>query len=154
MLVGLSVRFESAAALTVSDAVFVVPLYVAEIETPEICAATPTVVTVKVADVFPAGTVTDCGTIAAFVFDEPSTTVKPTVGALAVSVTVPVTVLPPRRPTRRSRLMSCLGSVRNLFASEQFSHSRTFGRPFAVAEISSARTRARFLMCFHTKGPY
>jgi len=55
-------------------------------------AASNSVVTVKVAVVAPALTVTEAGTVAAFTFDEESVTAWPLVGAGLASVTVPVTV--------------------------------------------------------------
>src|SRR3954451_24631785 len=56
---------------------------------------TTKVVTGKLALFAPAGTVTLGGTVAAFVSSLDSATVKPPVGAAAVSVTVPVTGVPP-----------------------------------------------------------
>lgn len=57
--------------------------------------ATPKVVTVKVADVLPAGTVTLAGTVAAAVLLLFSVTDAPPVGAALARVTVPVELLPP-----------------------------------------------------------
>ena len=53
------------------------------------------VVTVKFADVAPAGTSTLAGTLANVVFDEDSNTTTPAAGAAWVSVTVPVEDAPP-----------------------------------------------------------
>jgi hypothetical protein len=57
--------------------------------------ATPRVVTVKVAEVAPAGTVTLAGTVAALVLLLVSVTEAPPVGAAALKATVPVELLPP-----------------------------------------------------------
>ena len=57
--------------------------------------ATPRVVTVKVADVLPAATVTLAGTVAAAVLLLLSVTETPPAGAAAFSRTVPVELLPP-----------------------------------------------------------
>ena len=53
------------------------------------------VVIVNVADVAPAGTVTDAGTVPMVVELDASVTIAPPVGAARVSVTVPVTATPP-----------------------------------------------------------
>ena len=53
------------------------------------------VVTVNVAVVAPAVTVTDAGTVAAEVFELASVTTAPPVGAATSRVTVPVLVIPP-----------------------------------------------------------
>ena len=57
--------------------------------------ATPRVVTVKVAEVAFAGTVTLDGTVAAAVFELESATEAPPGGAYPVRVTVPVDITPP-----------------------------------------------------------
>jgi hypothetical protein len=57
--------------------------------------ATPKVVTVKVADVLPAGTVTLFGTVAAAVLLLERVTTEPPVGAATLSRTVPVELFPP-----------------------------------------------------------
>ena len=63
-LAGLILKDLNVAALTVNEAVFVTPFCAAEIVT-AVSAATPLLVTVKVAVVKPAGTVTVAGTVAA-----------------------------------------------------------------------------------------
>jgi hypothetical protein len=62
--------------------------------TADVWLATPLVVTVKVVDVLPAGTVTLAGTVAAELPLE-SVTTAPPVGAGELSVTVPVELAPP-----------------------------------------------------------
>lgn len=92
--VGESVREESAAGVTVSVAVLVTPaatpVMVAEVED-----ATPSVVTVNVAVLALAATVTLAGTVAAAVLELESVTARPPVAAFPVSVTVAVEGLPP-----------------------------------------------------------
>ena len=83
------------AGLIVRVAVFGVP-YVAVITAEEV-AATPLVVMEKVAVVAPANTVTLLGVCAIAVLLLESVTGEPPVGAAAVSVTVPVALLPPTR---------------------------------------------------------
>ena len=58
-------------------------------------AVTVRVVIVNVADVAPAGTVTDAGTVPMVVELDANVTIAPPVGAARVSVTVPVTATPP-----------------------------------------------------------
>ena len=70
------------------------PLYVLVIVT-DVAAATVFVVTVNVAVVAFAGTVTDAGTVAALVLLLASVTATPPVGAGPVRVTVPVLLVPP-----------------------------------------------------------
>jgi hypothetical protein len=90
---GFSVTELSVAAVTVRVAVCVVP-YVADI-VGEVLAATGLVVTVKVAVVAFAATVTVAGTCAAAVLLLESVTTAPPMGAGALSVTVPLELLPP-----------------------------------------------------------
>jgi hypothetical protein len=71
----------------------VTPPHTAEIVA-VVAAVTDVVVTVKVALVAPAGTVTLAGTVAAVELSE-SDTAAPPAGAAAVNVTVPVDELPP-----------------------------------------------------------
>ena len=81
------------AGFTVSDAVRVTPPNTAEIV--DVAAVvTDVVVTVKVALVAPAGTVTLAGTLVAVEFSDSDTTAPP-LGAAALRVTVPVEELPP-----------------------------------------------------------
>lgn len=84
----------SAAALTVSVLDLVVVPRVPDMETVPL-AATPLVVTVKVAVVAPWGTTTEAGTVALFVSALARVTVFPPAGALEDKVTVPVAGLPP-----------------------------------------------------------
>ncbi len=60
----------------------------------EVVADTAVVVTVKVAEVAPAGTVTEAGTVADVEFDE-TPTGEPPVGAADLRVIVPVLLFPP-----------------------------------------------------------
>jgi hypothetical protein len=95
-LVGLSATEDSATAVagfTVSEAVLVVPLYEAEMVT-GVEPVTALVVTVNVALLAPAATVTLEGTVAADALLERSTTTPP-LGAAPLSVTVPVEDAPP-----------------------------------------------------------
>jgi hypothetical protein len=91
--VGFSVTELSVAAVTVRVAVCVVP-NVADI-VDEVLVATGLVVTVKVAVVAFAATVTVAGTCAAAVLLLESVTTVPPTGAGALSVTVPLELLPP-----------------------------------------------------------
>jgi hypothetical protein len=81
------------AGFTVSKVVFVVPAYEAEMVT-GVTAVTALVVTVNVALVAPAPTVTLAGTVAADPVLERATTAPP-LGAAPLSVTVPVDGDPP-----------------------------------------------------------
>src|SRR6266850_6812332 len=97
-LVGFSVSEErvgggGGAGVTVSEADLVAPLKVAEMATVA-DAATALVLTVKVALVAPAATVTLEGTLAAVLLLE-SVTCAPPVGAGPLSVTVPLEEFPP-----------------------------------------------------------
>ena len=82
-----------AEGFTVSAAVRVTPAKTAEMVA-EVEAVTEVVVTVKLALVAPASTVTLAGTVAAVELSESDTTTPP-VGATALKVTVPVEELPP-----------------------------------------------------------
>ena len=95
-VVGLTLVEEIAAdgTVTVSPAVCVVLLYVAEIVT-DVLLATWLVLTVNVAVLAFAGTVTLAGTVAAAVLLLLSVTTTPPVGAAPFSVTVPVDAVPP-----------------------------------------------------------
>jgi hypothetical protein len=90
---GFSVRLRRSAGRTVNSAVFVVPPSRAEIVT-GVEVPTPKAVTVNVAEVEPAATVTDAGTVAADVSELVSETLEPPEGAGPLSVTVPVEVAP------------------------------------------------------------
>ncbi len=85
----------AAAGFTVSTAVLVTPAKTAEMVA-EVEAVTEVVVTVKLALVAPASTVTLVGTVAAVELSESDTTAPP-VGAAALKVTVPVEELRPLR---------------------------------------------------------
>ena len=82
-----------AGGFTVSVAVRVTPAKTAE-SVAEIDAVTVLVVTVKLALVAPAGTVTLAGTVTALELSESATTAPP-LGAAEAKVTVPVEELPP-----------------------------------------------------------
>ena len=84
---------EAAAGFTVSAAVFETPPLFAVIVT-AVTAVTVVVVTLNVAVVDPAATVTLAGTVAAALLDASVTTIPPT-GAADVNVTVPVLAVPP-----------------------------------------------------------
>ena len=94
-LVGDRVKEDKVAGLTVRVAVLLTPnvavMTVVDVE------PTPKVVTVKVAEVAPASTVTLAGTVAAAVLLLLSETETPPVGAAVTNRTVPVELLPPTR---------------------------------------------------------
>lgn len=92
--VGLRVTVAMSAGLTVIDAVTLVCCFTAEIVT-GVAAATPSVVTVNVTDVAPAGTVTEVGTVAVEVLELERKMGTPPVGAATEIVTVPVERFPP-----------------------------------------------------------
>ena len=91
---GLKLRPEGIGALTVRFADFVVPLSSPEMLTVAL-AVTGVVVTVNVALVAPAATVTFAGTVAAAVLLLVSVTTAPPAGAALFNVTVPVEEVPP-----------------------------------------------------------
>src|SRR5579864_3663065 len=91
--VGDLVTDDRAAAFTMTVAVLATP-YVA-VMTEEVFATTPSVATVNVVDVLPAGTVTLAATVAAAVLLLARVTTAPPVGAWAFRVTVPVELVPP-----------------------------------------------------------
>ncbi|HVO90239.1 MAG TPA: hypothetical protein VMV45_17005, partial [Casimicrobiaceae bacterium] len=70
------------------------PKYDALIGT-EVVLRTREVVMEKVTEVFPAGTITDAGTVTSVELPLVSATVAPVAGAAEVSVTVPVALVPP-----------------------------------------------------------
>jgi len=84
----------SAAGLIVSTTFTVVPLSVPEMFA-VVDASTPTVVIVNVAELDPAGTVTDVGVVALALSDARAT-VMPPVPAAPLKVTVPIVETPPR----------------------------------------------------------
>jgi hypothetical protein len=90
--VGALLTNDRAAAFTVTMAVLATP-HVA-VMTEEVFAATPSVFTVNVVDVLPAGTVTLAATVAAAVLLLTRVTTAPPVGAWAFRVTVPVELVP------------------------------------------------------------
>lgn len=92
--VGLRVTVESAAGVVETNTVFGTPESVA-VMVDDLFAATPSVVTVKVAVVAFVATVTVAGTVAQVVSELESATAKPAAPALPFRVTVPVTLLPP-----------------------------------------------------------
>jgi hypothetical protein len=91
---GLTDTVVKAAAFTVKVFGLLTPEYAAVIETVPF-AATPFVVTVKVAVFVPCATTTDAGTVALFRSALVSDTVIPPAGAFAERVTVPVDGFPP-----------------------------------------------------------
>jgi hypothetical protein len=93
-VVGLKVRDKSAAGVVEITTVFGTPESVA-VMVDDLFAATPSVVTVKVAVVAFVATVTVAGTVAQVVSELESATAKPAAPALPFRVTVPVTLLPP-----------------------------------------------------------
>ena len=93
--VGLNVSPERVGAVSARAAEALVPFTEAEMLAVAF-APTATVVTVKVAVVVPAATVTEAGTVAAALSDA-RLTVKPPTGALPVRVTVAVEGLPPTK---------------------------------------------------------
>ena len=93
-LVGLGLKEESEGAVTERTVVVVTPSWVAEIVT-FVDADTGFVETANVALVAPAGTVTLAGTVAAAVLLLACVTTTPPVGAVPLSVTVPLEDAPP-----------------------------------------------------------
>ena len=94
MVAGLTVTVAREFGTMVSTAVLVMPAYVAEIDD-EALAVTTTVVMVNLALLAPAATVTLAGTVATAVLVLARLTTTPPVGALPVSVAVPLTAFPP-----------------------------------------------------------
>ena len=94
MVEGLIARLASAARATVNDAVFATPAAVA-VSVTVVFASTPSVVTAAVPVFAPARTVTDGGSVAAWVFELVSVTTVPADGAFPVRVTVRVALAPP-----------------------------------------------------------
>lgn len=90
---GLIVKFERVGALIVRAAVFVTPARIPETVT-LVLVPTATVVTLNVAEVVPAATVTLAGVVADALSSDRVTTAPPA-GAVLVRVTVPVEELPP-----------------------------------------------------------
>jgi len=91
--VGLLVIDDRATVLMVRTAVLLIPRVAVIVA--EVLLATANVVTVKVPEVLPAGTVIDAGTVAAAVLVLCKETDAPPVGAGPVRVTVPVELAPP-----------------------------------------------------------
>src|ERR1051326_4696740 len=100
--------FRTPTGRTFSVADFDVALYVA-VTLPENVEVTPTVVMVKVPVVAPARTVMLAGTVA-FVLVFARVTRAPPPGATALSVTVPVTLLPPGTVLGESASLMTVGS--------------------------------------------
>jgi hypothetical protein len=94
---------------TTSDVVTVTPLFVALSVAVEF-AAIAAVDTVNVADVAPAATVTEVGSVAAARFDVRLTT-RPPFGAGPVSVTVPVTDAPPKTVVGETEILETAGAT-------------------------------------------
>jgi len=86
-------RLTDVAGVTVSAAVLLTLLYVAVIVT-EVLDATDWVVTLKVAVLLPAATVTEAGTLVDALLLDRETEIPP-VGAVALKVTVPIEDAPP-----------------------------------------------------------
>lgn len=108
--VGIRTRTVGTGVLAVSVAVCETPLYDA-VMVGLASAATALVVTVKVALVFPAATVTVAGTVAATVLLLERATTSPPVGAAPVIVTVPVEGEPPVTLVGRSVRLVGTGAV-------------------------------------------
>ena len=108
-LVGLSVTDASVGGFTVNPA-DTVPPYVPEMFA-NVEVVTGLVVTVKVAVVDPAATVTLAETCAADVLSLASVTTAPPAGASPFSVTVPVELFPPRTPAGLSVTEAIVGGV-------------------------------------------
>ena len=130
-LAGFSVSEETVggggdAGVTVSEADRVAPLYVPEIVI-VVDAATALVLTVNVALVAPAATVTLDGTRAAAVLLLESVTVAPPAGAAPLSVTVPVDEFPPVTLVGFSESDERIGGGGGAGAEEDDSKSRTAG---------------------------
>jgi hypothetical protein len=83
------------------------------------------VLTVNVAEVAPAATVTEAGTVAAFVLLLESATARPPVGAALPSVTVPVAEAPP---------VTVLGEIDSAFGMA----AHTLNEPVAVLPLAVA----------------
>lgn len=107
--VGESVTEMGAGPRTVSDVVTVTPLLVALIVAMAFVAI-GVVVTVKVAVIAPATTVTLAGTVAEVRLDE-SSTIRPPVGAGPDSVTVPVNDAPPRTDVGDTVTLAATGAT-------------------------------------------
>jgi len=127
-LVGFTVSEESVgvgggAGVTVSEADLVTPLYIPEMVT-VVDAATALVLTVNVALVAPATTVTLDGTLAATVLLLESVTTAPPDGAAPLNVTVPVEEFPPVTLVGFSETEE---RVTDTGAEEDRSNSRTAG---------------------------
>jgi hypothetical protein len=115
--VGFSAIVEACGGLATSVTILEAPLHVAVIFT-EVGVVTAFVATAKVADVVPAATVTEAGTVATPVLLLASVTTAPPAGAALNSVTVPVLAAPPVSTTGFSVIEESSGFTTSPIALE------------------------------------